>query len=217
MKLPLVPNRFVPDRDELHNATVPQLRRQSSLNGFTREDLRRLTIINQVDRKFIACRIPERMPGSDELSKLLSRPEATVILIDQHAADERIRVERFLKGLCMGFLHSPNGTKNDRKQWVQVKEVTPPLAVLLTHRDASTVMQSQDAREFLRKWGFQIASPLPMSDETSESESYTYSQILVSTVPEVVSDKVRATNFALFRPSLLRLIVSCCKGMSCGI
>jgi len=120
---------------------------------------------------------------------------ATIILIDQHAADERVRVERFLKDMCIGFLQSQNGTKNDHK-WVRVKELTPPLPVLLTHRDASTIMQSQDTREFLRKWGVQIAFPpnsFPGSDQSSESESFSYTQILVSTVPEMISEKVRAT------------------------
>ena len=181
-------------------------------------------IINQVDRKFIACRIQERMCDSLDAHhpELLPQPEATVILIDQHAADERIRVERFLKEICMGFLQSQNGTKNDHRQWVRVKKLTPPRPVLLTHREASTVMQSQDAREFLRKWGVQIAT-LPNSPpdyQSSEPESSPYSQVLVSTVPEVVSEKVRATTvifFGWFSSSLLCLIVSCYKGMSCGI
>jgi len=189
----------------LHNGTVPQLCQRSAFNsgydfancGFTREDLRRAVIINQVDRKFIACGIQEQMCGSSDVpSEQLLQAEATIILIDQHAADERVRVERFLKEMCIGFLQTQNGTKNDHKQWVRVKELTPPLPVLLTHRDASTVMQSQDAREFLRRWGVQIAYPpnsLPESDQSSESESSTYAQILVSMVPEVISEKVRAT------------------------
>ena len=123
---------------------------------------------------------------------------ATVILIDQHAADERIRVERFLRELCIGFLHSQKKTNNDRKQWVRVKELAPPVPVLLTYRDASTVMESHDGREFLGKWGIQIECPpntLPMSDESSESESPAYAQLFVSAVPEVVSEKVRATKY----------------------
>ncbi|OBZ76731.1 DNA mismatch repair protein Mlh3 [Grifola frondosa] len=54
--------------------------------SFARDDLRGARVLGQADRKFIAC----VMGGA-------------VVLVDQHAADERIRVERFLDALCHGF------------------------------------------------------------------------------------------------------------------
>ena len=219
IKVPLGPNHYASDSERrqqthdasrrFHNATGSQSgtfdpRYDFASCGLTKEDLRQVTVINQVDRKFIACRT------SDAPSSGLT----TVILIDQHAADERIRVERFLRQLCIGFLHSGNRTNDNRKQWVRVKELAPPVPVLLTYRDASMVMQSQDGREFLRKWGIQIESPLnrlPMSDKlASESESPTHAQLLVSAVPEVVSEKVRATKHPLsFVCSLVHVTFDC--------
>ena len=58
--------------------------------------LARAEVIAQVDAKFILARLPE-------LSSQLSSPprsEDLLVLIDQHAADERIKVEALLAGLC---------------------------------------------------------------------------------------------------------------------
>ena len=57
--------------------------------SFTRDDLRSARVLGQVDAQFIACVLPPD-PG-------------TVVLVDQHAADERVRVERFLRELCEGY------------------------------------------------------------------------------------------------------------------
>src|SRR6266511_770779 len=64
--------------------------------GLTKDDLRRFEVIDQVDRKFIACRIPTRNSHPQGVPAILHSPSEVLILIDQHAADERVRVERFL-------------------------------------------------------------------------------------------------------------------------
>lgn len=163
--------------------------------GLTRDDLRRFEVIDQVDRKFIACRIPTPSSHSQGVPAyhLHSRSEDVLILIDQHAADERVRVERFLKELCIGFLNSQYGAESEWVQGVRIKELSPPRPVLLTEHEALTVIRSQEIRQSLRKWGFQIVfapNNVPVSDAISEPGSSGYTQVLVSTIPEVVGEKV---------------------------
>ncbi|KAJ5191092.1 uncharacterized protein N7498_010077 [Penicillium cinerascens] len=79
-----------------------------------RHRLATASIIAQVDHKFILVKIPSEYPqhnGDD--------PEDTLILIDQHAADERCRVERLFEDMFIST--DPAG----RETQVRVVEVDP--------------------------------------------------------------------------------------------
>ncbi|PPQ78227.1 hypothetical protein CVT25_015546 [Psilocybe cyanescens] len=162
---------------------------------FTKHDLRRAEIINQVDRKFIACRILRcraMQPQHDRHAA--SQSGAMVVLIDQHAADERVRVERFLKELFLGFLSTQDRTKGNPIRGVLTRELNPPRLVLLTQHEALMIKRSQDTQDILWNWGVRFAElskVMPNGDGASESGGCIgYSQLLVSSIPEVVSDKL---------------------------
>ncbi len=74
----------------------------SRATSFSKESLANARIIEQVDRKFIACLVSRET--LDESRYGSEDEDAIFVLVDQHAADERIRVERFLRELCVGFL-----------------------------------------------------------------------------------------------------------------
>lgn len=153
-----------------------------------------MEVIEQVDRKFIACRIAKQVPRSlEDPFEDPSLSEGILVLVDQHAADERIRVERLLKKLCMGFLGTTPG--------VEVRELIPPRPVLLTQHEFFSIMGSQDIRDSLRIWGVQVVVPGKNSGSghTSDPGSSGYVQIHVKTVPEIVGEKVGATSLSAFR------------------
>lgn len=175
-----------------------------------------MEVIEQVDRKFIACRITK--PVSRYSKNPLEDPslsEGILVLVDQHAADERIRVERLLKELCMGFLGTTPG--------VEVRELIPPRPVLLTQHEFLSIMGSQDILNSLRIWGVQVVLPGKNSEsgQTSDPGSSGYVQIHVKTVPEIVGEKVGATFFVVgFPPFLLTSPWTCSssyKEMNCEI
>ncbi|KAL8909567.1 MAG: hypothetical protein Q9171_004976 [Xanthocarpia ochracea] len=58
-------------------------------------------IVAQVDKKFILI-LTEPMPQEDHASSKVSDGQQLLVLVDQHAADERIRVEALLAELCIG-------------------------------------------------------------------------------------------------------------------
>lgn len=67
-----------------------------SRTRLSKEDLSHAQVLAQVDKKFILIRTRE----SGETNATHERPNALLVLIDQHAADERIRVEQLLEKLC---------------------------------------------------------------------------------------------------------------------
>lgn len=177
-------------------------RYETSMHRFTKDDLRHAEVISQVDRKFIACRIVRRSlvdsamaPGEAPSKCTLEFSDSTLVLIDQHAADERVRVERFLKELCLAFLYSQEG--ETKQAGIRTTELIPPRPVLLTQHEAHSINGSQDVQEILRKWGVGFAELSKAApDGPSESGiSNAYSQLLVSSVPQVVGDKVCAHLF----------------------
>ena len=160
------------------------------MRRFRKEDVLAAQILNQIDRKFIACLI--RDSEMDERNGTLSLPSSSgraLVLIDQHAADERIRVERFLKDLCLGFLGM-----DEIKEGVKTKTLTPAVPVLLTDREALRLASSEEYQAAFRGWGIQFCELSVMRsiprDGNDETVTKGYTQVFVRCVPSVVSDKV---------------------------
>lgn len=150
---------------------------------FRRDDLLRTKVIGQLDKKFIVCTIDT--PRDSAMAGTSNQTEASIslILVDQHAASERVRVERLLKELCLGFL----GTD---ATGVRCVELAPPKPVLLTRTEAQTLRATPSIRETLRRWGFSFAD----EDPQHEAEEAAYQQVWVKCVPEVVSEKLMTSD-----------------------
>lgn len=142
---------------------------------FEREDLAQAIILGQVDKKFVACLIT----GDDGTKSL--------VLVDQHAADERIRVERFLKDLCMGFLeHGAPGSG------VESELLDPAVPVLLTRHEAVILKRTAEVQEAFARWGVQFHSLESITEEPNMAngeDDNGYVQVFVKSVPAVVSSK----------------------------
>ena len=81
-----------------HNCTQIDIDRafkesSSGLNGrISKDALRNAEVVSQVDKKFILVKIHTFSNTNEELSLL--------VIVDQHAADERIRIESLMAELC---------------------------------------------------------------------------------------------------------------------
>lgn len=150
-----------------------------------------------MDRKFVACLIKGRVTASK--SELLESEHKTadglrLVLIDQHAADERIRVERYLKELCQGFLDSRK--YGDASQnGIKVHIIEPPMPLLLTRYECLKLASSDDLQQFFAWWGIRFFGLSEV--DAHGTESCEYIQVLVKSVPKVISDKV---TFSLSTP-----------------
>ncbi|KAK0461814.1 uncharacterized protein EV420DRAFT_1305145 [Desarmillaria tabescens] len=157
----------------------------SSSHRYRKEDLRNAHVINQVDRKFIACLINDtgQIEGGGQHGRAL-------VLIDQHAADERIRVERFLKILCSGFLYSQTGGQ-DKTRMVETRLLSPNIPILLTRHEAIQLACRPQVRSILRHWGFGFCGLDTVGSESEpDSDESGYTQIMVDTIPELVGNKL---------------------------
>jgi DNA mismatch repair protein MLH3 len=147
--------------------------------SFTKEQLRRAQVIGQVDTKFVACIVDDGIPKGSR----------TLVLVDQHAADERIRVEQFLSEVCQGFLHHRSSGG------VEAWELKPAVPILLTRLEVRTLANSEAYQHAFERWGFRFASMKhAWEDVAEEGTGDEYLQVLVEAVPDVVSEKVMKTS-----------------------
>lgn len=148
-------------------------------------------VINQVDRKFIACLVDLDHSTHRENGKPQEKRTAggsTLILIDQHAADERVRVERFLREICSGFLRHCEGTGG-----VEVSELSPAVPILLTRNEASRLATIEEVQSAFDRWGvrFEGLAKLTLESEcVGDEASGGYVQVFVRAVPAIVGDKL---------------------------
>jgi DNA mismatch repair protein MLH3 len=160
--------------DFQHNFQRDTLGEHAS-SRFSRLDLACARILGQIDKKFIAC-IISATSESDTAESL--------VLIDQHAADERIRVERLLQELCLGYLHhDPSNALG-----VETISLDPPASILLTEHEVNVLAGSEDIRNAFERWGFQIMCPPETSIGTPAGTSYR--QVQIHAVPSVLGAKV---------------------------
>ncbi|KAF6762214.1 hypothetical protein DFP72DRAFT_802844 [Ephemerocybe angulata] len=169
-----------------------------SARHISRQQLRHARVIAQVDRKFVACLLTSERSSRSAHSKSVSSCQdtgTTLVLVDQHAADERVRVESFLKPLCLGFLYSRSGGMNPEEA-TPITRLIPPRRALLTRHEASLLKRNAGIRELFRCWGISFME-MPENDIGSSVDvgsSDDYVQILVTSLPEVLADKLRRDN-----------------------
>ncbi|KAF9021517.1 hypothetical protein BDZ89DRAFT_1115916 [Hymenopellis radicata] len=159
-----------------------------SAHRYRKTDLLNAHVINQVDRKFIACLI-NATSHSDIDGTVAKGNSRSLVLIDQHAADERIRVERFLKPLCLGFLESLRaGT--DKSRIVEMRELSPGVPILLTSYEASKLAAGSSFQRAFQRWGFGFGDLGTVNAIADGVTGSGYVQVIVKTIPEVVADKL---------------------------
>jgi DNA mismatch repair ATPase MutL len=107
-------------------------------NKLTKTDLKHAKVLGQVDKKYIAI-------------KLLHNK--SLIMIDQHAADERIKLEDMLK----------NSTS--------IATLEPPIAIDLESASEFQLVASERISKYLKIWGIHITTITQQEDVTILSQS----------------------------------------------
>jgi DNA mismatch repair protein MLH3 len=163
----------------------------------TRAGLRKARIIAQLDRKFILVKMPMSREQSGSLEE-----EEVLVLVDQHAADERIRVEILLAELCTPL---PDTEHHYRSSLGYESAVT----VAVLEKPLQFSISTQEGRLFRRHgaafatWGimYDIDCPRSVSGKTPRNEGE-MSLLSVTALPPGVSERCRADPKLLI--SLLR-------------
>ncbi|XP_072130920.1 DNA mismatch repair protein Mlh3 isoform X3 [Mobula birostris] len=102
---------------KIHNVLYPY--------RFTKDMISSMQVLNQVDNKFIACLINTRLDqGTTAGNNLL-------VLVDQHAAHERVRLEQ----LISGSFETVPGTSSHRR--LCTSTVCPPIEISCTQHETA--------------------------------------------------------------------------------
>ena len=153
---------------------------QPSTWSLHKDDFTRMKVINQLDRKFILCTV-DPIRESDDSDQASDIPRRILVLVDQHAASERVRVEGFLKTLCHNYFESI-----EKHSGANRIKLDPPRPIILSRKEASILRGS---RSGLGRWCFDLSWPESKSLDQSVDQD-THEQVLVHSVPHVVGDKV---------------------------
>ncbi|KAG8164009.1 hypothetical protein KVR01_005927 [Diaporthe batatas] len=165
-----------------HEATAMGLQGRISRAGLCRAEL-----VAQVDNKFILVKLP-----LDQVNKNQTNPQAlsassSMVLIDQHAADERCRVEGLMNDY---FVYNASC-----KTWEAVTELLPkPLVFELSGPDRDVLCQSQ---AHFAHWGicYDVETPGPgrslASKNPETTEAVRKARVAVRSLPPAILERCR--------------------------
>ncbi|GAA6032746.1 hypothetical protein JCM8097_000771 [Rhodosporidiobolus ruineniae] len=165
----------------------------SAPTRFSREMLHRAEVVAQVDRKFLLVRVPpppapSPSPGGQATTLLL--------LLDQHAASERVRVERFWGEALAGPVA--------RGEEVETRTLEGDERVgVVVGREEEREVRAWEGR--FAEWGVRIAPPAPApapaptedyepDKEAKEAakEEADYAQLFLTAVPALLAQRLTA-------------------------
>ncbi|KAI9801259.1 MAG: DNA mismatch repair protein [Piccolia ochrophora] len=141
-------------KSALHPNAIPDGFMKLGQHRLNKDQLKYAKVLAQVDRKFILVRTSAPNP---QIQSEVPRKDL-LILIDQHAADERCRVESLLSNM---FLFTNDELRQKTNQIiVRTTTLEPPLSFQVV---AQEVNLFADHRQRLAKWGIQyeIGEALP--------------------------------------------------------
>lgn len=138
----------------------------SDLN-FTHQSIASASVLRQVDRKFVPCVV--------QAEDKCKSSQKVLVVIDQHAADERVSVEKVLDALNEGFAHDN----------MPITELEDRLVRVVVSRQEAATLEAPGVRKVLQRWG------IVLGDITSQGE---YTQVGVHAVPSILDARLGRTN-----------------------
>ncbi|XP_028848391.1 DNA mismatch repair protein Mlh3-like isoform X1 [Denticeps clupeoides] len=124
---------------KIHNILFPYC--------FTKDMIHTMKVINQVDKKFLACLIKTE----DQETKDYNEPEGSLlVLVDQHAAHERIRLEGLVAD---SYEEDP---ENSGQKRLSCSTVSPPLEVSVSEEEIRLL---RSCEPLLRRLGLEVEFP----------------------------------------------------------
>lgn len=142
---------------------------------YSRESLKHAEYIAQIDDKYLLVKLPLEQQEEEEGTGKGS----DLVMFDQHAVSERIRVEKYLERILC--------SRNERvEKWV----LDQALGVVTGREEAELIIKKWNG-EF-EKWGFEISSgdDDTQSRKRGNKEQDDYRQIWVRSVPKLIGERL---------------------------
>ncbi|KAF2707067.1 DNA mismatch repair protein [Pleomassaria siparia CBS 279.74] len=152
-------------------------------NKLSKTGLQNAEVIAQLDKKFILVKISSH-------SDLTELPSETLVIIDQHAADERVQVEDLFAGLCAP-VSSEHNHSHYRSKLGHKSQVHFTILEKCVHFDISVQEQEMFTTHAARfgAWGI-LYDTCMMADSRDSSEARPV--LSVTTLPPSISERCKA-------------------------
>ncbi|KAJ4421288.1 DNA mismatch repair protein [Gnomoniopsis sp. IMI 355080] len=151
----------------------------------SKDTLKKAQVIAQVDKKFIFARLPfDRISGDKEDSPEPLDPSSVLLLIDQHAADERCRVEELMTGYF-----KPSIDENGDCVWKAATEVlSKPVQFELSGQEINLLHEFQP---YFAYWGVCYNVEAAASADKRKTSRSTKCEISVRSLPPAILERCR--------------------------
>lgn len=152
----------------------------------SKRTLQKVHLIAQVDRKFILATLPfDHVKGGAAEIVPSSEPTYVLALIDQHAADERCRVEELMEGYFRPFTES-----NGVRVWKAVTEtLSKPVQFELSGQDKDILREFQS---YFAYWGICYDVEAAASGHKDRNVSrHTKANVAVRSLPPAILERCR--------------------------
>ncbi|CAI2175500.1 1264_t:CDS:10 [Funneliformis geosporum] len=149
-----------------------------SEHRFCKKDIEHAKVIGQLDDKFIACKLPCAQnidQNIDDNGVDEQRPRNILVLVDQHAADERVRVEMLMKEFCEFKKPDRMDIEDDSDiqqaiSFVETIQLKPSNKIILTFRETQAVRRFEDN---FNKWGIFFSDKCETKTDNTSNTSTT--------------------------------------------
>ncbi|ROV97126.1 hypothetical protein VMCG_07524 [Cytospora schulzeri] len=153
----------------------------------SKDALENAVLIAQVDRKFILAKVPfDKVAGDGKDPR-----SSFLVLIDQHAADERCRVE----GLMKDYFEPTVGNEG-KNMWKAVSELLPnPVQFEVSSQDKSVLHRFQ---KYFSHWGICYDVEPSVSGEGAVDKTRykkmgrTKAKVIVRSLPPAITERCRS-------------------------
>ncbi|USP76671.1 hypothetical protein yc1106_03945 [Curvularia clavata] len=153
----------------------------SSASRLSKESLKNAKVISQVDNKFILVKMQNASLGPNQ------KINDMLVLVDQHAADERVQVESLFSQLCtpLPSIAKPYQSQLGHNSRVATTTLEKPLTFAISAQEAY-LLTTHAAR--FAAWGilYDISSSLSQS---AQKDSKRESLVSVTTLPPAVAQR----------------------------
>lgn len=178
----------------------------------SKDGLSRSTYIAQVDRKYLlVCMNVRGEKGGLEEDGVQS--QQFLVLIDQHAADERIRVEGLLADLCRGPNPETSTVATAVHPQSAIATIILPQPITFTVRHSEHSLFTAYAYHFA-EWGILYGLAPRAERENPRKVQPKGFQLTVTALPEAIAERCRADSKILI--GLLRTEAWKCKDAGLG-
>lgn len=153
----------------------------------TKAALKTAKVVSQVDKKFILI-IVEMNSHSETRREECSKPQKLLVLIDQHAADERIRIEALQAGLCKRATsgNATNPTTLSQNSTIETNPLTTP--IIFTIQEQECKLFKSQALHFAN-WGILYTLIAPQAEPRSTKSAQC--KVIVKNLPEAIAERCR--------------------------